>query len=148
MIMEIKEVVGAGDSLQELRGFLELDPTNLRLISEVATASFDQGAADQARALLERYAKFAPLPPTLRNLKGLIARPAGRGANAMDECSAGLEHGNAAPAVRFNLAWALTMTGRPEQALEMMDEAASWVSGRAAALKVQLLHHADRLDEA
>jgi tetratricopeptide (TPR) repeat protein len=135
--------------LRQLLGFLDHDPDNLHLISDAASSAVDEGDAQAAAALFERYAALAPLPPQLRNLKGMAALKEGRFDDAVAELEALRAAGEDAPQIRFNLAWALTMAGDHEGALALLEDDEVMAAGpRAAALKVNLLHQLERLDEA
>jgi tetratricopeptide (TPR) repeat protein len=135
--------------LRQLLGFLDHDPDNLHLISDAASSAVDEGDAEAAAALFERYAALAPLPPQLRNLKGMAALKEGRFEEAVAELDALRAAGEDAPQIRFNLAWARTMAGDHEGALALLDDDEVMAAGpRAATLKVNLLHQLERLDEA
>lgn len=131
-----------------LLGYLEQDPENLNLIRDAATAAVEDGDDAAATGLFERHAALAPLPPAMLNLQGLAALNAGR----FDEAAASFEALRAAgedePIVRLNLAWALTMGGHYEAALPLIDDAVTGLGPSGAGLKVRVLHHLDRLDEA
>jgi tetratricopeptide (TPR) repeat protein len=133
---------------RRLASYLEHDPDNLALIADAATAAADEGETEAAAALLARHAALAPLPPALLNLGGLIAMQEQRYADAAAAFAALREAGEDAPPIRFNLAWALAMAKDYEPALALLDDEVIAVGPRAAALKIQLLHQAERLDEA
>lgn len=135
--------------LRRLLGFLDHDPDNLHLISDAASSAVDIGDSKAAAALFDRYAALAPLPPPLRNLKGLAALEEGRFEDAVVELEALCAAGEDPPQVRFNLAWARAMAGDHGGALSLLDDDEVMAAGpRAAALKVNLLHQFERLDEA
>lgn len=134
--------------LGQLLGFLEHDPDNLALIADAASAAVDEGDAEAAAALFGRYAALAPLPPSLCNLKGLAAMREGRFDDAVEAFEALRAAGENAPAIRFNLAWARAMAGDHEGALALLDDEVVAAGPRAAALKVSLLHRAERVDDA
>jgi tetratricopeptide (TPR) repeat protein len=137
----------AGQSrLSRLLSFLDQDPANRQLIADAAEAAFDEGEAQTALRLLERYSAEAPLPPALVNLRGLAAMRAGRLDDAAEAFESLADVGG--PQVRFNLAWVRTLAGEHEAALSLLDEEAIDAAPRAAALKVRALHHLGRLEEA
>lgn len=131
-----------------LLGYLEHDPGNLSLICDAAAAAIDEGDGDTAAALFERHALLSPLPPAMLNLRGLTALRAGR----FDEAAASFEALRAAgdddPTLRLNLAWALTMRGDYEDALPLVDDEVTALGASGAGLKVRLLHHLDRPEDA
>lgn len=131
-----------------LKGFLEHDPGNPALIADAASAAAEEGETEAALALIARYAEIEPLPPALLNLRGLVAMQEKRFGEAAAAFAALRDEGEDAPALRFNLAWALAMAKDYEAALPLLDDEAVAAGPRAAALKVQLLHHFERLDEA
>jgi tetratricopeptide (TPR) repeat protein len=138
-----------GDSrLRQLLGFLDHDPQNLRLIADAASTAMDEGECGEAVALLDRYAAIEPLTPALLNLKGIAALEEKRFADAAAAFEALRAAGEDAPAIRFNLAWALAMAEEFERALDLLDDDVVAAGARAAALKVSLLHRFERLDEA
>lgn len=134
--------------LGRLLAYLEHDPENPRLIADAAAAAMEEGDASTAEALLDRYCALAPLPPELVNLKGLAALQDGRFAEAAQSFEALRSAGEDAPAVRFNLAWARAMAKDYDGALAVLDDEAVAAGPRGASLKVGLLHHFGRLEEA
>jgi len=142
------QAAGSGSHLARLLGFLERDPDNLPLIADAASAALAEGDPEQASGLIGRYAGIAPLPPALVNLQGVVALSENRYEDAAAIFGSLLRGGVGDPGLRFNLAWAKAMLRDYEGASELIDEAVAAASPRAAALKVQALHHLGRLDEA
>ncbi len=130
-----------GTRLARLRGYLEQDPQNLALLADAATAALDENALDEAAELLARHAALADLPPGLANTAGIVAMRRGErdAARAAFEGlrAAGHDH----PSVRFNLAWLNALDGRFGEVGELLDDEVLAAVPRAAALKVQALHH-------
>ena len=137
-----------GSRHSRLLGFLERDPDNLRLIADAASAAMEEGDPGAALALLDRYASLAPLLPPQLNLKGIaaLADRAIRGRRRHADLARRGRRGRAGD--RFNLAWALTMAGDHEAALALLDDEAVAAGPRGASLKVGLLHHFGRPEEA
>lgn len=133
---------------RRLMGFLDSDRDNLALIADAAAAAADEGEAIAASELIARYAALEPLPPALLNLGGVVAMQEKRFGDAAAAFAALREAGEDAPVIRFNLAWALAMAKDYEAALALLDDEVVAAGPRAAALKVQLLHQFERLDEA
>jgi tetratricopeptide (TPR) repeat protein len=131
-----------------LLSYLGHDPDNLQLIRDAADAAVSEGDDAAAQSLFERHEALAPLPPEMLNLRGLAALQASRFDEATAAFTALLETGEDAPAARLNFAWALTMTGDYAAALTLVDEAVVALGPSGAGLKIRLLHHLDRLDEA
>lgn len=134
--------------LRRFLGFLEHDPENLPLIADAAGAAMDENDPAAAMDLLDRYEALAPLPPALLNLRGVAALGERRFEDAVAAFAGLRDRGEDAPALRVNLAWALTMTGDHAAALPLLDAEALAAGPQGAALKVRLLHHLERLDEA
>src|SRR4051794_8915620 len=137
-----------GSRLQRLLGYLDHDPDNLALIADAATAALDEGDGEAAAALVERYAGLAPLPSAILNLRALAALQAGRFEDAVRDLEAVCAAGGEGATVCFNLAWARTMAGDHAGALALLDDEGIAAGPRAAALKVNLLHQLERLEEA
>jgi tetratricopeptide (TPR) repeat protein len=134
--------------LQLLLGYLQHDPTNLALIADAAHAAFDESAFDKALELLEGHRVLSPLPLHLVNLEGLVALRSGqldKATTAFDVLIAG---GVDDPAVRFNRAWVHALCNEHAAALALLDDDVVAVAPRAAALKVQALHHLGQIEEA
>ncbi len=134
--------------VQRLLGYLEQDPENLQLLGDAAATAFDARDPETARAVLERYAKLAPLPPALLNLRGLVAMNQDRFEDAGADFRALMDAEQDDPRLRFNLAWCLAVGGDQEAVLALLDDAVIAAVPRAAALKVQALHHLGRMEEA
>lgn len=137
-----------GGRLGQLRGFLDHDPDNLQLIADTVSAALDAGEMDEAAALVARYEALAALSPAMLNLKGLVALRSDRFDEAVAAFDALLEGGADAPAIRLNLAWALTRAQDFERALAMLDADVLALGASAAALRISVLHNLQRLDEA
>ena len=138
----------ASPRLARLLGFLNADPDNLQLIADAAVAAREEGEPETATQLIGRYAALSAPTPALENLKGLIALDERRYADAVEVFGALVAQDIDDPALRFNLAWAKAMTMDYEGALALLDDAVVEASPRAPALKIQMLHHLARLDEA
>lgn len=134
--------------LAVLLGFLQDDPDNLHLIGDAANAALDESALDEAVILLDRHRAIAPFPMTLVNVEGLVALRQGRLADAAAAFDRLVSAGVSDPSVRFNRAWVHALAGEYEAALPLLDEEAVAVTPRAAALKVEMLHHLGRIEDA
>lgn len=139
----------AGTSRKDrLLGYLEHDPDNLQLIRDAAEAALAEADDATAQSLLERYGALTPLAPDMLNLRGLAALRAGRFEEAAATFSDLRSTGDDAPSVRLNLAWALTMKGDYDGALPLVDDEVVALGPSGAGLKIRLLHHLGRLEEA
>lgn len=135
-------------TLERLLAFLRHDPTNTALLADAARRASEEGEWGEAAALLNRHEDLAPLPLDLVNLKGLVALREGRHADASSLFIDVLVSGADSPPLRFNLAWSLAMLNEHAAALEHLTDDVAKKVPRAAALKVQMLHHLERLEEA
>jgi tetratricopeptide (TPR) repeat protein len=133
--------------LAVLRSYLDADPENPRLLHEAADLSFQQGQIEDAAALMDRLAATGVLDIEAIHLAGLIALTQGQFKKALDAFSSIRAEGVDNPPVRFNLAWAHAMLSRHEEALALLDDEVLEVSPRAPQLRIQMLHHLNRLDE-
>jgi tetratricopeptide (TPR) repeat protein len=103
---------------------------------------------DLSGQLIERYAGVAALPANLVNLQGLIALAQQRYQDAADILAGLRARGTDDPGLRFNLAWARAMTGSWQQALDLLDDQSIAVAPQGPSLKIQMLHHLEKLKDA
>lgn len=134
--------------LNRLLAYLEHDPANLSLIRDAAEAAVAEGDEAALLDLCARHAALAPLPPEMLNLRGLAALRSGRFDAAAADFAALRAEGGDMPALRLNLAWTLTMAGDYAAALPLVDAEVIALGPSGAGLKVRLLHHLDRPEEA
>lgn len=133
---------------QSLVQFLDQDPENLSLIADAANAAFDANQLEAVQKLVSRYRELSELPLPLVNLEGLIALRLGELGTAASAFDILLGAGVDDPAVRFNRAWVHALNEEHEAALILLDDVTVAVTERAAALKVQTLHHLGQIEEA
>lgn len=145
--METNVANPAETRLQRLLQYLDSDPGNIRLLEDAAVAAYEARDADLAAGLIERRAGQGDLPPPMTNLKGLVAMARQRYDEAVTAFDT-LLAGNNDPALRFNLAWCKAMQGAFAEAAELLDDASIAMSPRGPALKIVVLHHLQRYDEA
>jgi len=134
--------------LEQILSFLDQDPSNGALLADAASSAFDAGDFDLADELIQRHAKLEPLPAGLINLRGLIAIAQKRYDDAAEILTGLHTQGIEYPGLRFNIAWARAMTGAWQQAVDMLDDKSVAVSPRGPSLKIQMLHHLGKLEEA
>lgn len=140
--------VASDARLDRLLGFLGDDPSNTALIADTAAAAYDRGAFDLVLSLIERHAGIAPVPNSLVNLSGMTALAQGRFEDAAATFEALRRQSGDDPGLRFNLAWAKAMNGAYSEALDLLDDDTVAASPRAPALKIHMLHHLERFEEA
>lgn len=134
--------------LNRLMGYLELDPENLNLIADACAMALDVALPNEALALLDQYEAIAPLPQTLLNLKGIAALLQRRFGDAAAIFGPLFAQTQNDAAVRFNLAWATSMTGDDARAVELLDTHTTSVVPGAALLKLESLHRLGDLERA
>jgi Tfp pilus assembly protein PilF len=133
--------------LERLLAFVSQDPHNLALLADAAGAAYDAQDFALAADLLEKYAAQKPLTATLDNLRGLVALAEGHFDEAISIFQQ-LRLNEDSPALRFNIAWAKAKLSDYEAALALLDEETVAAAPRAPSLKIHVLHHLSRYDEA
>lgn len=134
--------------LARLLGFLKVDPQNLSLLADAAGAALDEGELITAMEMFDHYAAITPLPPHMLNLRGvalIAAQDFPAAAMVFEDLLAG---GTDNPALRFNLAWCRAVMTDYAGALALLDNGAVAASPRAAALKIEMMHHLEMLEDA
>ncbi|MFA5711918.1 tetratricopeptide repeat protein [Mycolicibacterium sp.] len=134
--------------LERLLGYLEADPQNLQLLFSTTEAALDSGEPGRVADLIERYRAIAPPPAELENLAGIAAMSEGKFEAAATTFQALREAAPDDPALQFNLAWCRAMLGQWRHVADLLDEGTIGQGARAAALKVQALHHLGDLEDA
>jgi len=134
--------------LDRLLGYLDSDPLNLGLIESACTAAVDATMPETAADLIVRYESISPLPPAMRNLRGLVALQEGRVSEAEDIFSVLHAERPEDPGLRFNLAWCKSSFGDDAGAVDLLDTATVIEVSGAAALKVQALHRLGQIETA
>lgn len=135
------DVMERNPRLDRLLSYLQQDPHNDSLRADAVSAAIDGQSYDIAAELLEEVQTAA-----LLNLKGILALQQARFDDAA-ELFAQLHATENNPALRFNLAWAKAMLGDFTVSNALLDEDAIAVSPRAAALKIEAMHHLDLHEE-
>ncbi len=134
--------------LARMLGYLECDPSNLRLLADCIELAAKSGETDIVIGLLDQYTTIAPLPPSLLHHRVQTAMSKGQWQDAADDLVELLKEVGPAPALRFNLAWAKAMLLDYAGALELLDDPTLEASPRAPALKARMMHHLDQYEEA
>lgn len=137
-----------GSRFELLSDYLTSDPENLTLIGDAVDAALAEERHDAALDLIDRYGALAPLPPQMVHAAGLVAMNQSRWEDAARLFGALLDGGQDQPALRFNAAWALAMSGRMAEALALLDDATVMALPQAAALWVNLMHDQEQFDAA
>jgi len=133
---------------ERLRSFLARDPDNKALQLDAATAALDAGLSNAAVAVVDDAEVRGTVEPNLRNLRALAQLREGRAQAAIDDLLHVREQNEDTPQLRFNLAWAYALTEAWDQAADLLDEDAVAASPRGPSLKIQVLHHLDRYEDA
>lgn len=138
----------ASDRLQRLLALLECDPGNANLRLDAAETAYQAGDLTRAQQLLEGLDDTSSASAAAANLAGKVALRAGDGraaAAAFERVEGGDPQDGA---VRANLAWAKAMDGRYEEADRLLDDRSLAAAPLALRLKIEVLHHLGRLDDA
>jgi len=134
--------------LARLTGYLDHDPNNEGLLRDAAQTAMSARAYDRAEDLIARLAALGPLSPADHDLAARLAIAQGDSGRAIAHLSPLMEAHGQDPSLRFNLAWALGMEERFDEALALLDGATIEASAPAAMLQVQLLHGGGRYEDA
>lgn len=137
-----------GPRTDRLLNYLDLDPENLTLIADAASAALEESDPKRASDLFDRYAALQPLPPHLMNLQGLAAMAEHRVEAAADIFRTLVDSGHADPVLKFNLAWCEALLLDFETAAGLIDLQVAAEVPRAAALKIRSMHHLNQLEDA
>jgi tetratricopeptide (TPR) repeat protein len=134
--------------LERFLEYLEHDRDNQFLLIDATNAAIEAHKPEIALQLLGQLEKLTAPTPTTLHLHGLAALQNGdfHGAEAIFSGLIAAGHNN--PTLRFNVAWSKAVLADHAGALQYLDDAALAVTDRAPALKVRMLHHLGRLDEA
>lgn len=133
------------DRLEQLLGYLEMDPDNPMLLADASRAALDAGMADKAEEFLSRLQSVTPGAIESDYLSGLLMMHRGDFADAAARFESVLARSED-PATRFNLAWSRAMIGEKIAALALLEGHCLEAISSAAMLRVQLLHEGGQFD--
>lgn len=136
------------EHLTGMLGFLKSDPQNLSLISDTAEVALDVNDLDLVKDLLVRYKTIAPFSDKQVGLSGLLAIQSKDFELASQQFSKLLENNSKDTAIRFNLAWSLSMLKEYDAAIKTIDEKTANTLPQAAMLEVQIMHQLGKFEEA
>jgi tetratricopeptide (TPR) repeat protein len=134
--------------LTSLLAFLELDPDNPNLLTNAAEEAMAGNDFDLARDLLERAENAAVGDPKLQNLSGLLALREGRWPDAAECFQDLLDRHEGDSNVQFNLAWVKALQDDHQGSLDLLNDETVLAAPAAAGLKVQMMHHLGRIEDA
>ncbi len=134
--------------LERLQDYLQQDPDNLSLLSDVALAAFEAAQPSLAKELFIRYKTLAEPSDSLLNMAGLLALRENNVAGAIGYFTELASVHPKSAEVIYNLAYAEGLSGEFDRALERLSDDISIAYPPAALLRMRLLHHAGRIDEA
>lgn len=138
----------AKTQLEQLLGFLSHDPENANLLADAAEAALACSDLEEAARLLERCEAAQPASMAVLDLKGRILLAKGDYGAAAQLFDFLREERPNDPVLRYNLAWARGASGAFGDADDLLDDQTLASGAHAITLKVQMLHHLDRLKEA
>lgn len=134
--------------LEQLLGFLEQDPGNLRLAADCAEAALGADRAELARKILEPFAASDSLDDGSRNIAGIASMRSGDQVVAQRHFARLLSDHPDDQAVRFNLSWSQALAGDHAAARDTLGDVGEGGLPQAAMLDLQIHHHLGEFDAA
>jgi tetratricopeptide (TPR) repeat protein len=134
-------------TLERHLGFLAADPKNPRLLAQCADLALEAGRAEEARGLIERGLALKPEDPHFKARLANARLALGDMEGAIEILDGLVQSGQTAPALRYNLGYALMHVARYAEAKEHLAAAGGEVP-QAAMMLVRAHHHLGELDEA
>ena len=136
--------------LERFKNFLAQDPENIKLVGQVAEMHYQLGEFDDANALIDMALKKQPADSGLQFLKANVAMASGHAEVSVDLLQNLLDSGETAPAIHYNLAYALLYESRHAEALAQLDEIKDETEQmpEVALLRARVLHHLGDLQQA
>ena len=134
--------------LERLQDYLQGDPNNLNLLGDTALAAFEAGQAALAKELFRRYKTLTEPSDSLLNMVGLLALRENDATGAIGYFTKLASDHPESAEIAYNLAYAEWLAGEFDRALERLSEDVAIAYQPVMALKMRLLHHAGRIDEA
>ncbi len=128
--------------------YLAQDPGNAQLLLDCTSAAMDAGKIDVAAALITRAESAGLLSPETQNLRSVLAMMRQDFGTAQSGFTELMATGTDNPAIRFNLAWCKAMLDDYAGAEILLDDEVVAAVPRAAGLKIQMLHHLQRMGDA
>ncbi len=137
--------------LSKVENYLGSDPTNLNLLDEAFELALQTGNFQQAGAFVDRAIDASQNDPRFLFKKGTLSLAQGEYPAASEMFSALYEQGIKAPAISYNLAYALLSDRQAEQAYQALEQIAGEDLSQVphyAVLKGRVLYFLDRHQEA
>lgn len=134
--------------LEQLLGFLEQDPDNLRLATDCAEAALGADRIELAYRIIEPFSASDNLDDGSRNIAGIASMRYGDQDSAQRHFTRLLSEHPDDPAVRFNLAWSQALAGDHAAARETLGDVREGDLPQAAMLDLQIHHHLGEFDAA
>src|SRR5262245_28216417 len=135
----------AATRLERHLQFLAADPQNAELLARCADLALEAGQPAEARSLAERGLLAKPGDPYMQARLATARMAAGEVDEAIGAYRSLIASGQDAPALRYNLGYALLASGRAAEAKEALVPAAAQMP-EAAVLLVRAHHHLGELD--
>lgn len=148
--MDMNDAAAPRSRLERLGRFLALDPDNVALLRDYAAQAWGARELEACVSALRRLRELGALD---EGHAGLLVRALADSGQVEEAVTTGgelLQAWPQSPLLRFELARGLFLRNELEQALEQLPgvEASDELAGPAGALRVRVLHHLGRLDEA
>lgn len=138
----------AQERFQRLLQFLEQDPGNPMLLRDAAKAALEADDAARALDLYARLKETGELTEADSNQWAIAAMRGGEPARAAETFESLLAQEPDNNALKFNLAWARSLTGDLAGARDVLDEQTVQELPQAALLDLRLIHLAGKLEDA
>ncbi|MEX2964298.1 tetratricopeptide repeat protein [Microbulbifer sp. TYP-18] len=135
------------EQIKKLESFLEQDPNNSRLVSDLIDTQLRAGQLDQAESHLVLGKKRWPENSIFSFQSGMLSLYRGQFQDAIVYFTSLLSTDVPQDMVRYNMAWAQMAMHQPEQALETLSVLTE-IPARGLLLKARALHYLGRMEEA
>lgn len=135
------------DRVLRLLSYLGSDLTNRSLKIDLAHAAFDAGQHELCAKMLDELRSEQSHSAGLLNLEGLNALARNQPEHAI-ETFRSIPPADKDPVAQYNEAYALALLGRLDEALDVLTEPVLNALPSAVALRIRVLHHLQRLDDA
>lgn len=138
------------EQLDRYSKFLEVDPNNVRLITDISNCAYELGRWSDAMQFTSRGLNLDPANRELRAIRALAMLAQGNTKEALAMLQQLVDEGEQAPAIRYNLAYCFALNNQYQQALELLPDAEDESQNlpQMVHLKVKVLHFLGDVEQA